>query len=224
LPQVKEVTPEQEFVKENSLNRPNNPIVIKGQDISALNGINPDEFVAFKYDGGWKQIPVQVDERAVVSVAKMYNASEKIMILFELAGRNDVSILTYTDRNTFTSGDPDKTLDSDDEIVFMSKDAGGMPADFSEPAGVITGPAVRIMISDPLGKKGCGCVYLFRQDGTLDQSEGKQYVKYDFKLLSGDYKTTYKTGEGPNEEDSTVTTLTTPATFPTGGSETKSIL
>ncbi|WP_154669467.1 hypothetical protein [Ruminiclostridium cellobioparum] len=86
MPQVNEVTPEQEFVKENSLNRPNDPIVIKGQDISALNGINPDELVAFKYDGGWKQIPVQVDERAVVSVAKMYNASEKIMILFELAG------------------------------------------------------------------------------------------------------------------------------------------
>lgn len=204
--QGNEVTTEHEFVKENSLNRPNDPIVIRGQDISSLNGINPDELVAFKYDGGWKQIPVQVDERAAVSVAKIYNASGKIMILFELAGRNDVSILTYTDRNTFTSGDPDKTLDSDDEIVFMSKDAGGMPADFSEPAGVTTGSAVRIMISDPLDKKGCGCVYLFRQDGTLDQSAGKQYVKYDFKLLSGDYKTTYKTGGGPNKEDSAVTT------------------
>ena len=51
-----------------------------------------------------------------------------------------------------------------------------------------------------------GAVYLFRRNGTLDPGAGKHYVQYDFSLASGDYKTTYRFADGPNPENSRVTT------------------
>ena len=52
-----------------------------------------------------------------------------------------------------------------------------------------------------------GYAYLFRQDGTLSPDAGAQYVSYIFSLLSGPYLTTYDTQDGPNPENSTVSTL-----------------
>jgi hypothetical protein len=51
-----------------------------------------------------------------------------------------------------------------------------------------------------------GFVYLFRQSGGLDPSAGADYVSYNFNLLSGAYKTTYNILDGPNPENTTVTT------------------
>lgn len=177
-----------------ALNRPADPVVFTGADIPALAGIAPQDLVAFRYESGWHQIPVQVDERAVVDFKVVMKQ-----------GTGGLTRLDYTDPNTFTGPDPDPTLDADDEVVFMAADAGQKPAQFSEPAGVVAGSGIQVTITDPVGSAP-GWVYLFRQDGSLAPAAGRNYVTYQFNLLSGDYKTTYKTSVGPNPEDTTATT------------------
>jgi hypothetical protein len=185
-------------VHASTLTRPADPVVLTGADVPSLSGIAPGDLVAFRYDGGWLQIPVQVDERAVVSYDDVYDGHTNW-------GRG-YTRLSYTDAGTFTGGDPDTTLDDDDEIVFMAKDAGAKPGTFTDPAGVIAESGVEVIISDPLDA-GQGYVYLFEQGGSLDPSAGVQYVDYQFNLLSGDYLTTYNVGSGWDPEDTTLTTL-----------------
>lgn len=184
-------------VHASTLTRPADPVVLTGADVASLTGIAPDDLVAFRYDSGWEQIPVQVDERAIVNYDDVYD------------GRTGwgcgYTRLSYTDAGTFTGGDPDTTLDDDDEIVFMAKDAGAKPGTFSEPAGVISESGVEVIISDPLDA-GQGYVYLFEQAGSLDPSAGVQYADYQFNLLSGDYLTTYNVYDGGDPEDTTITT------------------
>jgi hypothetical protein len=181
----------------STLNRPEDPVVLTGADVPSLNSIAPGDLVAFRYDGGWVRIPVQVDERDIKNFRSIYN---------NLAGWS-VTGLQYTDAGTFTGADADPSLDSNDEIVFMANDAGGAPPSFSEPAGVIFGSGVQVTVTDPLAVGQTGYVYLFRQDGSLSPSAGPPYVSYGFNLLSGDYKTTYKLDvNGGNPENSTVTT------------------
>jgi len=181
----------------STLTRPADPVVLTGADVESLTGIAPDDLVAFRYDGGWEQIPVQVDERAVVNYNDVYDGNT--------SWGGGFTRLSYADAGTFTGGDTDPTLDSDDEIVFMAKDAGMKPGTFSEPAGVIPQSGVELIVSDPLDA-GQGYVYLFEQDGSLDPSAGVQYVDYQFNLLSGDYLTTYNVGGGGDPEDTTIAT------------------
>lgn len=178
----------------STLDRPADPVVLTGAVTPTLNGLAPGDVVAFKYDGGWQQIPVQVDERAVVNFGDVYDGA--------FAG---IDVLTYTDSNTFTGADPDPAIDSNDEIVFMAKDAGDDPLSFAEPAGAVSASGVRLLVEDPLAPGESGVVFLFEQDGSLDPSAGQQYVNYQFNLVSGDYKTTYNRTDGPNPENSTVT-------------------
>jgi len=185
-------------VRASTLNRPADPVVLTGADIPSLTGIAPEDLVAFRYDGGWVHIPVQVDERAIVNYNDVYDGHTN--------WGGNFTRLSYTDSGTFTGGDPDATLDDDDEIALMAKDAGAKPGTFSEPLHVIPGSGVEVAISDPVDA-GWGYVYLFEQDGTLDPGAGVQYVDYQFTLLSGDYLTTYEVGSGWDPEDTTVTTL-----------------
>ena len=177
-----------------ALNRLADPVVLTGASIPSLVGIAPADLVAFRYDGGWQQIPVQVDERAVVDFRVAMNW-----------GTGGLQRLDYTDAGAFTGPDPNPALDSDDEIVFMAADAGQEAATSSPPSGVIACTGIEAMISDPLGSAPA-YVYLFRQDGSLDPSAGQHYVNYQFNLLSGEYKATYNTAVGPNAEDTTATT------------------
>lgn len=180
-----------------ALNRPADPVVLTGAGIPTLQGIAPDNLVAFKFDQGWRQIPVQVDERAVINFTQVYNGNTTY---------GSLSRLDYTDAGTFTGADPDATLDADDEIVFMAKDAGQARGPHAAPpAGVLAGTAIQIAITDPVDSA-VGYVYLFEQDGTLDPSAGKQYVDYTFSLTAGDYKTKYNLGAGPNPENSIIET------------------
>ncbi len=181
----------------STLTRPEDPVVLTGADVPSLNGIAPGDLVAFRYDGGWVQIPVQVDERDVKNFRSIYN---------NLAG-SDITALQYTDAGTFTGPDSDPTLDGNDEIAFMAKDAGGVPPSFSEPAHVLFDSGVKLTLTDPLAAGQTGYVYLFRQDGSLSPGAGQSYVSYAFNLLSGAYKTTYTlTANGGNPEDSTIAT------------------
>jgi len=180
-----------------TLDRPADPVVLTGADVPALLGVAPGDIVAFRYDSGWIQIPIQVDERAVVDFADIYN---------HLGGVTEsVMALQYTDAGTYTGADPDPTLDANDEIVFMAADAGDRPPIFTEPAGVVAGSGVQVEISDPLDA-GEGTVYLFLRSGGLDPGAGANYADYQFDLVAGVYPDDYDLANGPNPEDSTVAT------------------
>jgi hypothetical protein len=113
----------------STLNRPEDPIVLTGANVPSLTGIAPHDLVAFRWDGAWTQIPVQVDERDVKTFTTVYNG----------AVPSSVTELFYTDPNTWTGPDSDPTLDANDEVAFMSNDAGGPSSSFSPPSHTIPG-------------------------------------------------------------------------------------
>ena len=169
------------------------PVVLTGDQVPVLIGRDPARLVAFRWNIGWEQVPVQVDERAVVGFDQIGNV-----------GDLPFSSLVYTDPNTFTGADPDPMLDADDEIVFMARHAGA-PASFGNPQGTLPGVRVSLTVNDPLVGQ-TQYLYLFVSDGTLDPSAESDLVEYRFDLLSGDYKTTYNTGLGVNPESSAIST------------------
>ncbi len=176
--------------------RPEDPVVLTGSQVPRLVGADPGAVVAFRWlNDAWHQVPVQVDERAVVDLGRVYNSTPV-----------GVTQLTYTDPGTFTGPDPNPKVDGDDEIALMGIDAGVRPPAGSRPPGVVAGSGHEVQIIDSLGEPTPAYVYLFRQTGGLDPSAGRSYVTYRFGLRSGDYKTTYRLQQGPNPEDSTVTT------------------
>jgi hypothetical protein len=178
----------------NALGRDDEAVVLDGSSIPSLLGIPPSLLVAFRHDAGWTAIPVQVDERAVVEFGTIYNSTSS-------AG----SILTYTDPGTFTGADPDVTLDADDEIALRAADAGVRAPAAAAPPGTLAGTGVELAITNPLNGS-VAWIYLYESDGSLDPSAGVPPIGYVFNLVSGDYKTTYNTSNGPNPENSTVTT------------------
>jgi hypothetical protein len=191
----------------NALNRDEDPVVLTGSSIPSLLGIPPSRLVAFRYQAGWQQIPVQVDERALLDLNQPYDG-------MTCSGTNSfcypkppngVLKLLYTDANTFTGADANPNIDADDEVALMAKDAGVKASTFSYPAGTVSGSALELNVADPIGG-GHAYVYLFKSDGSLNPGAGQQYVNYQFNLASGNYLSTYKLNGGPNAENSTVTT------------------
>jgi hypothetical protein len=189
--------------------RESDPVVLDGSDVPALLGAEPGRVVAFSFDGGWHQVPVQVDERAMIDYAAVRGG-------YQTGGR-PFSHLAYTDPGTRAGPDPDPSRDADDEIAAMAMDTGD-PADpgASDPAGVVAGSRVPVTVTDPLQPDVSRYLYLFRSEGGLDPAAGRSYVKYAFKLQSGDYSTydfdgipnADSTQSGPpgNPEDSVVDT------------------
>ena len=184
------------------LARPEDPVVLTAP--LPLVGIAPADLVAFRWAGGWQQIPVQVDERAMVNFDNVYNGVGGGPCPASCGG--GFTRLDYTDPDTFTGADSDATLDADDEIVFMASDTGARAATISVPPGTLVSSGVEVAVLDPI-PPGTGFVYLFEQDGSLDPTAGRQYVDYQFNLLSGDYTTTYDILDGPNPENTTVATV-----------------
>ena len=193
------------------LDRPDDPVVLTGSDVTGLQGIAPSELVAFRWTSGWDQIAVQVDERRLIDVNEAFGAG------YTCSGNSlcfarppfGVTYVNYTDPNTWVGPDTDPTVDANDEIALMAKDAGVKLTGAPDPPGT-AGRGVEVKITDPLDG-GEGYVYLFKQDGSLDPGAGVQYVDYDFNLTSGNYKTTYKLNGGTspntgNPETSTVVT------------------
>lgn len=192
--------------------RDSEPLVVTGNDVPALLGAEPAHVVAFHWDDGWKQVPVQVDERKTVDYTAVRQGNQ--------ASGRPFSALAYADPGTFAGADPDPALDGDDEIAAMAMDAGDLvPDGTANPDGVDPGSRVELRIVDAVDPGPTRFLYLFRSTGpgALDPSAGRDYVDYDFKLLSGDYKTTYSfsgvpggdntAGGAPaNPEDSNVNT------------------
>ncbi len=168
--------------------------MLTGSLLPSLLGSPPERIVAFRYDGGWIQVPVQVDERAWVDFGVLYGGFP--------AG---VGTVTYTDPLTYAGPDPDATFDADDELVLRIGDAGSPAVGVAEPPGTVPGSGLELEIRGPLSGA-VAYLYLFRSDGSLDPAAGRQLVQYEFVLLSGDYLSTYNLGEGFNPEDSRVQT------------------
>lgn len=188
----------------STLSRLVDPVVVTGTQANALIGAQPNQVVAFRASSqGWTQLPVQVDERKDTTVAAIYNN--------QFANTN-IPVKVYADANTFTGADTNAAVDADDEIVFMARDAGGDAGSLAAPAHTVGG-GTEVQVVDPGAPGTVGYVYLFRSDGTLDPSAGRQYVSYSFSLTSGDYKSTYKLTDGPNPENSTITGTTYSAHF-----------
>ncbi len=188
------------------LNRPDDPVVVTGAGTPGLVGAAPGDVVAFAWSGSWQQIPVQVDERKLFDLRAAYPTP------FDCAGNTLCYVpfstpakLRYADPSTLVGADTDPALDANDEIAFMAKDTAAAAGAAPDPAGTVAGSRVEVKVSDSLDG-GVGHAYLFRQDGTLDPSAGRQYVSYSFSLTSGAYPGTYRFAAGTNPESSTVVT------------------
>jgi len=172
------------------------PVVMTGAQAGSLQGTPAGRVVAFaRRANAWQQVPVQVDERAVVDLGPVRNMSN-----------SGVTATVYTDPNTKVGADPDPNLDANDEIAFMARDAGDAAGLAPDPAGVVAGSGVEVKVTDPTSPSDVAWVYLYRSDGSLSPGAGKQYVSYTFSLNSGNYLTTYDFAAGPNPESSSVTT------------------
>ncbi len=189
------------------------PVVIQGSALPKLGGVSSGQLVAFRYrdpkhgKGRFKQVPVQLDERMLVDFGAPATGSNPPRNDGTVYGTTPIgqTVLQYADPNTFVGADPNAGLDGDDEVALIAADAGDKADKHAKrPKGTI-GPSSRVKITDPLGGPN-GFVYLYRSDGSLDPSAGSDYVDYEFRLTSGDYKTTYRRADGPNPETSTITT------------------
>lgn len=181
-------------IEEDAIRR-EDPVLISGFDIEPLLGTSPETIVAFRYTDKWEQIPVQIDQRKVTTFANLYNSST----LSE--NEEEAKSLFYTDENSYTGGDDDPLFDSDDELVFMARDAGRKFSSLSEPDGVRKDSGIEIRVWDPLRTNVSGYVYLFESAGALEPSAGRSYGTYEFMLLNGDYLENYRIEGGPNPEE-----------------------
>lgn len=193
----------------STITRPDDPVVLTGSALTRLVGKAPNRIVAFRVtpEKTWQQVPVQVDERAVVDFGAYPTSNTAPGTVGTVYGGAPIgrSALQYTDPNTFTGADPNATFDGDDELVFMASDLGGL-APQGHPGGVVTGSAVEVTVKDPIDEDDVGWLYLYETTGSLQPGAGRSYVRYTFGLTSGAYRSTYKRAAGPNPEDSTVTT------------------
>ncbi len=187
------------------ITRPADPVVLTGASLpSFLAGPRPT-IVGFRWTGSaWAQLPIQIDERAVVNFGKIYNNPNAV---FYGSQPGLVNELVYTSGNTWTGNDPDTKFDANDELAFMARDAGVLSPGGSQPVGTVPGSGVQVKVTDPLVPGAEGYVYLYRKSvgSPLKQGANAHYVRYAFKLLSGGYKTTYQLTSGPNLENTLVT-------------------
>lgn len=206
----------------SALERPSDPVVLTGDALPRVPGLAPSDVLAFNYvNGRWHQIPVQVDERHDVDIV---NLNPKI--------DRDVAVPAnvYSDPKTLVGADPNPSIDLDDEIVFMARDAGGKaPAGGDEPSGVLADSGFQITVTDPVDGGDTGFVYLFQRGSSkAGQGAGHDYVDYHFELeAGGTYPDNYvfqnegdAVGDPPenpapglNPENSSVTTGVYSSTF-----------
>ncbi len=190
----------------NAQLREANPVILKGSELSALQGLSIDDIVGFNYGSGdWTQIAIQIDERDIVNGTDIYFESGICNLVPQKCSRINIDLEVYTDANTFTGPDSDPNFDADDELVFMADKAGGQAPPGSYPATVDAGAArVEVELTDPINSA-VSYVYLFENTDDLDPSAGVNDVTYNFVLLAGSYSN-YRTGFGTNPENSVVTT------------------
>jgi len=212
----------------SNLSRPEDPLVFDGSAVPKLIGATIPSIVGFAWDGkAWQQIPVQVDERDLVNPGKILNWPTANWP--KNADGTNFTILAYTMpatasagyaamSPTYTGTDSDPLFDANDQVSFLSNDAGEqVPPITAAPANTVAGVREEVKATDPLNTVGVGYVYLFESNraSLTGGSAGTDGVSYNFSLDSGAYEATYKMGTsslapnnvaGLNPEHSTVTT------------------
>ncbi len=209
----------------STLTRPEEPVVLDGSALPKLAGTAPQHVVAFSWDTKkWNQIPTQVDQRDWVNPGQILNRPTSAYA--KLPGGADYKVLVYTNPATPSPGyawTPTYTgvaghsgLGPDDEVSFLSNDAGvPAPAGTAAPDGVDASSVERVKVNDSLVANNVGYVYLFSSPTLTGGGAGTDGVNYTFSLDSGSYESTYHMGAAanppnnstlPNPEHSTVVT------------------
>jgi len=106
------------------------PVIMPGNQLaeSLLIGMPVDEIVGFRYDNGWQQIPIQIDELDIKDILTPYGPY-----------RNNVAPF---------ANNPSGHFDLNDELVFMYKDAGTKATAIDYPEGVIHQTATEINVTN----------------------------------------------------------------------------
>jgi hypothetical protein len=150
-------------------------------------GVPVDQIAAYRWSGvAWVEIPVQVDQMYFYCLSNppsefsFYSGTDK-----ELSYAWDVESWKKTD-GTCTAAyppgaiptpDPVATLDDDDEIVVMARDAGlQAPVGTLPPPGATAGHGITLV--DPLAPGTLRWVYLFLEPGGSSFTAATGYVSY----------------------------------------------
>jgi hypothetical protein len=184
-------------------------------------GVPVDRIAAYSWgNGGWVEVPVQVDQRFPYFLANgnssfaVYSGTDE-----ELTYQWDVESWRKTagtcdaqyPPGVSAMQDPVPTLDDDDEISFYASDAGA-----AAPGGALGPPHTaatrqQIALVDPLDPSTVRYVYLFLKPGGSSFNRANGYVRYQrdanadewidrYSFPSGDTEQlgTSNTGYGPN--------------------------
>lgn len=133
----------------STLERPEDPVIVTGANLSAFDGQPLDELKLYAFDGSsWSPIPYQFDERL-----------------------NDIT-------GTYVISE-DGLLDANDELVFMAKDVGQLAGNDDWPSDVEAqlNPRVMVTVNDPLSPGDMGWAYLYRS--TTLATDPTNYVDWD---------------------------------------------
>jgi hypothetical protein len=197
----------------------NGHLVVPPEELQT--GAEPDDVVGYRYtEDGFEEIPVQVDERFPYFLANgrsdfgFYSGTDKeLSYEWDVESWKKIAGECYAEYPEGESAkeDPVKTLDDDDEVVFMASDAGAQaPLDAEGPAG--TGEnRQEIRLVDPRDPANVSYVYLFTKQGGSSFTEENGYVSYDrdenadewidrgtFSRTDPEKLGTSNTGYGPN--------------------------
>jgi hypothetical protein len=130
--------------------RPHDPVIVSGVDLPAFDQVPINELRLYTYNGtDWQPIPMQIDERVVVSNTAVYTTFE------------------------------DGLLDANDELVFMGHDTGIMASaiNWVNNADARANPRYALAATDPLQPGEVGYAYLYHAN-TLTESV-TTYVAWD---------------------------------------------
>jgi hypothetical protein len=195
------------------LGRVDGAVIVTGADLG-IGSFNLDvaRGLGYRWDADssdWVQIPIQIDERVTVDFGTQPGNNNSAGVAGTIYGSDNligITVNVYADPNTWVGADSDATFDDDDELVFLSRDAGPQaPNGQAPPAAATGGIGLELAIVDPDGGT-LGYVYLFYGAAGVDSSAGIDHVTYNFSLDAGNYKDDYLRANGPNPESSTVAT------------------
>lgn len=157
-------------------------------DEPVAGGVPVDEIAAYAWsEQGWREIPVQVDEKFPYFLANsrsdfgIYSGTdEELSYVWDLErwnpGDSEDGCQAVAPEGT---PDPVAGLDDDDELVFMARDAGGLAPAGARPAEVPEGsPSQRVTLADVLDPAAVRVVYLYRKPGGSSFRDRPHYVRY----------------------------------------------
>ena len=159
----------------------------------ALSSVAAGDVVAFRWIKDWHQVPVQVDERKPVNFGPSTTARPpRTSPRRSTPTRTPSPAPTQTATSTPTTRSPSWPRTPGVEA----------PSGASRPGRRGRRQRREGAHATTLGgDTKDGWIYLFKRSGNLDPGAGQHYVNYDFNLLSGTYKTTYKLPDGPEPRE-----------------------